>query len=176
MAGRSTNGTRAAALDYDLNRRTRLSGEIHANQPTSTSASTTCGSQGFGHAGGRTSEVFDQSGLNKSVRGNRAASASWRHSAGDDHDLSVSLSRERPTSAARPSSRDRPASRPRRTCSRISAAQQPDLTDLQGRLRRPLADDAKLKAGYDLRIDDNSYDNVGLSGNRGGERRAATRR
>ena len=38
------------------------------------------------------------------------------------------------------------------------------LTDLRTDLRRPVGDDAKLKVGYELRIDENTYDAIALRG------------
>jgi len=42
-----------------------------------------------------------------------------------------------------------------------------DLTQLKADYTRPMPAQGKLKAGYDLRVDDNRYDNVGLRGVRG---------
>ncbi|MGZ6038127.1 MAG: TonB-dependent receptor domain-containing protein [Phenylobacterium sp.] len=150
-------------LDYDLNKKDRVSAEAHANQ-NEFDLHTLDNLRGFGPGGG-TNEVFDQAGLSKSGRDNRGAQASWRHTTSYDDEVSASANHE--TTYERFDTE---------FAAQISQPPAPDLfqdirahtvltlTDLRADMRRPLGDDAKLKAGYDLRIDDNSYDNVALRG------------
>jgi outer membrane receptor protein involved in Fe transport len=152
-----------AGVDYDLSKTDRLSAELHANQSA-------YGVRALEHlqgvdSGGDLNEVFDQSGFNKSVRDNRGAQASWRRTKDFDNEISVSASHgttyERNESSF---------------TGMNSVPEEPDLfqdfrahnilnlTDLRADLKRPMPDDGKLKVGYDLRIDDNSYDNTALRG------------
>ncbi len=150
-------------LDYDLNKKDRLSAEVHANQ-TELALVTLTDLKGLAPSG-LTSEVFDQSGLNKSVRGNLGANAGWRHTTGYDDELSASASHETTFERGETEFTAVESEPPEPNLFQdIRGHNRLDLTDLRTDLRRPLPDDAKLKAGYELRIDDNSYDSVAERG------------
>ena len=150
-------------LDYDLNKKDRVSAEIHANQ-TVLDFHTLDDLQGFA-PGGALNEVFGQSGLNKGVRDNLGVNAGWRHTSSFDDELSASASHE--INYERNETEFTAVT---------SEPPEPDLfqdirghnalalTDLRADLRRPAPDDSKLKAGVELRIDDQSYDDVATRG------------
>jgi outer membrane receptor protein involved in Fe transport len=152
-----------AGADYDPNKKDRISGEVHANQ-SELDFHTLDHLRGFDPTGAQ-NEVFDQTGLSKSVRDNLGGQASWRHSTSYDDEVSASASHETTYErgetefeglTAAPVASD--------LFQDIRAHNQLTLTDLRTDLRRPLGEDAKLKAGYELRIDDNSYDSNALRG------------
>jgi len=150
-------------IDYDLNKKDRLSAEVHANQ-TELAFETLNDLKGFTPAGAL-DEIFDQTGINKSVRDNLGVNAGWRHTTSYDDELSASASHE--------------TTYERGLTAFTAAESEPvepnlfqdlrghntlTLTDLRTDLRRPVGDDAKLKAGYELRIDENTYDAIALRG------------
>jgi outer membrane receptor for ferrienterochelin and colicin len=157
--------------DYDLSKTDRLTAELHANQ-TARSDHAVEHLQGSG-SGDDLNEIFDQSASSKSVRDNRGAQASWRRVKDFDSEVSASVSHE--TTYERNEIGFTGVT---------SVPEEPDvfqdirshnilnLTDLRVDLKRPMFGEGKLKAGYDLRIDDNSYDNVAARGVSAAHRRA----
>ena len=152
-----------AGADYDLGKTDRLSAEIHAYQ-NDRGMFNRNRVQGFGPSGALNA-LIEQDGPNRALRQATGGSASWRRTEDFDNDLSASLSHETTyergdiaidavTSlpAAPPSFQDV------RTHNILA------LSDLRGDLRRALPGDAKLRAGVELRIDDNSYDAVDVRG------------
>ncbi len=152
-----------AGLDYDANKTDRLSAEAHANQ-TFLNFFNSEHLKGFDPTGAE-NEIFDQSGVIKQVRDNRGAQLSWRRTPALDDELSVSGSHE--TTYER-NERDFTSA----TSLPVELDDFQDirnhniltLTDLRVDYKHPLPDDAKLKVGYDLRIDDDSYDSVAERG------------
>ncbi|HLZ77006.1 TonB-dependent receptor domain-containing protein [Phenylobacterium sp.] len=150
-------------LDYDLNKKDRLSAEIHANQ-TELALVNLTDLEGLDPKG-LVNEKFDQSGLNKSVRDNLGANASWRHTTSYDDELSASASHETTFERGETEFTAVESEPPEPDLFQdIRGHNRLDLTDLRADMRRPLPGDAKLKAGYELRIDDNSYDSVAERG------------
>ncbi|MBS0363516.1 MAG: TonB-dependent receptor [Proteobacteria bacterium] len=149
--------------DYDLSKTDRISVEAHANQ-SEQDFSTITHLRGF-DPGGTLNEVFDQTGVLRRGRENDGAQASWRRVHGVDDELSVSASHE--TNYERNETGfDATTSLPTTTenFQDIRSHNILTLTDIRSDLKRPMPGDGRLKAGYDLRIDDNSYDNVATRG------------
>ncbi|HEY3947447.1 TonB-dependent receptor domain-containing protein [Phenylobacterium sp.] len=150
-------------LDYDLNKTDRVSGEVHANQ-TDLDFHNLIHLRGFDPTGAL-DQAFDQSGLLKQVRDNRGTQASWRRIKGVDDDVSLSASHET-TYERNETAFDGITSLPAApdNFQDIRGHNILALSDLRADLRRPMPNDGRLKVGYDLRIDDNSYDNVAARG------------
>jgi hypothetical protein len=152
------------SADYDIDSATRLSGEARFTRFDIDIA----GRQHFEvrDAAGAPTLVFDTPQRFTFARENGAVQGTVRHKfAGDDHELVVNLSRERTNE------------QPEQALTQILALPAApniftdlhtvntlDLTQLKADYTRPMPAQAKLKAGYDLRIDDNRYDNVGVRG------------
>lgn len=152
------------SADYDIDDKTRLSGELryfHFGVEVD-------GPQAFvgldpsGAIVGRFDQRFDI-GISHDTG---AAQATLTHKfAGDDHQLVVNVSRER-TDEGRTDDFTQvttlPASPDVFTDQRSKSVL--TLTEAKADYTRPMPDEAKLKAGYDLRVDQNDYNNVGLRG------------
>jgi outer membrane receptor protein involved in Fe transport len=162
--GRQNQWSVRTGADYDVDDKTRLSGELRyfhfgvegVNPEPFT---------GFGPTGALTTAFEQHVGFNLD-HGTAAAQATVRHKfAGQDHELVVNVSRER-TDEDRNFQIDQVTTLPvastfftdLRTKSTLT------FTELKADYTRPLSDEAKLKTGYDLRIDENDYDNAGLRG------------
>lgn len=152
------------SADYDLDDATRLSGELrHFN----------FGVDVTNHApfvgldpSGATIAAFDQRQRFRIDHDTDAAQATVRHTfAGDDHVLTVNVSRERTGETVHPQL-EQVTTLPVLPDLFTDLRSKNTLTLTEGKAdyTRPLPDEAKLKAGYDLRIDENAYDNVGLRG------------
>jgi outer membrane receptor protein involved in Fe transport len=152
------------SADYDLDDATRLSGELrHFN----------FGVDVTNHApfvgldpSGATITAFDQRQRFRIDHDTDAAQATVRHTfAGDDHVLTVNVSRERTGETVHPQL-EQVTTLPVLPDLFTDLRSKNTLTLTEGKAdyTRPLPDEAKLKAGYDLRIDENAYDNVGLRG------------
>ncbi|THD58771.1 MAG: TonB-dependent receptor, partial [Phenylobacterium sp.] len=150
-------------LDYDITAKDRLSAEVHANQ-TDVDFHTGQHLKGFDHTGAL-NEIFEQPGTVQQVRDNRGAQASWRRSYGVEDDVSVNASHET-TYERNETAFTAITSLPVLPDSFFDIRSHNTLTlsDVRADYRHPMADGSRLKAGYDLRIDDNAYDNVALSG------------
>ncbi|THD60744.1 TonB-dependent receptor [Phenylobacterium sp.] len=151
------------SVDYDITAKDRLSAELRANQ-TDLGLNTLEHLKGF-DPNGDLNEVFDQSGFNKSVRDNSGVQVGWRRTFAYQDEVSVNASRERTFErneteftavTSEPPSPD--------LFQDILSHNSLTLTDIRADYNRPMPDEARLKTGYDLRIDNNSYDNVGLRG------------
>ena len=152
------------SADYDLDDKTRLSGELryfHFGVDVN-------GPQDFVGTGptGATVSLFNQRFDADISHGTGAAQVTLRRQfAGDDHDLVINLSRER-TNEDRTFGFDQvttlPPSPDLFTQQRSKSAL--TLTEAKADYTRPMPDEAKLKAGYDLRIDQNNYDDIGFRG------------
>jgi outer membrane receptor protein involved in Fe transport len=151
------------ALDYDLTDKTRLSGEVRYNH-FDFSATVTQPFLGLGPTG-VPNLAFDQTTPFSQARGNTAAQASVRHKFGDDHELVVNISKER-TDETREQAVQQTTSVPVAPdfFSDLHSVNSFTITEAKADYTRPMDGEAKLKAGYDLRIDQNSYDNVGFLG------------
>lgn len=152
-----------AGLDFDATKLDRLSAELHANQ-TEQNYPTLQHLKGFNGAGALNT-IFDQTGLFKQVRDNLGGQASWRRVYGIDHEISASASHET-TYERNENAFDGVTSLPvaPESFQDIRSHNNLTLTDLRADLKRPMANEGRLKAGYDVRIDDNSYDNVAVRG------------
>ena len=152
-----------AGVDYDANKTDRLSAEAHANQ-TFLNFFNTEHLRGFNSEGAE-NEVFDQTGQIKQVRDNRGGQLSWRRSAGLDDEISLSGSHET-TYERNENDFTNVTSLPAEPndFQDIRNHNILALTDLRVDYKHPLAGDAKLKLGYELRVDDDSYDSVAERG------------
>jgi outer membrane cobalamin receptor len=162
--GRLAAWNARVGIDYDLDAATRLSGELshydfifHPNDL-----------QHFEQSGptGALTEVLDHFGEVRSDRATTAGQLGLRRKfAGDDHMLTVDLTRERSIEL-----------RDSRYTNVISLPAAPDdfrlsarhnvltETELKADYSRPMPAEAKLKLGYDLRREDNRYDSAGVRG------------
>jgi len=150
-------------LDYDFSKTDRVSAEVHAYQ-NDVDFFTRNQVEGFGPTGAP-DEVIEQDGPNKTLRQAMGATASWRRTKDPDNDLSVSASHETTyergeiqIDAVTTLPPAPPAFQDLRVHNILT------LTDLRGDLRRSMPGDAKFKAGVELRIDDNTYNNLDLRG------------
>ncbi|HEX3886972.1 MAG TPA: TonB-dependent receptor, partial [Phenylobacterium sp.] len=152
-----------AGADYDLNKTDRLSADVHFNQFLQ-NFDTQEHLKGFDPTGAL-NEVFDQTGFLKQGRDNLGVQATWRRIHGVDDDVSVSASHElnyERNETEFDSLTSLPAAP--ENVQDIRGHNNLALTDVRVDLKRPMANDGQLKAGYDLRYDDQSYDNVALRG------------
>lgn len=156
------NGARVS-VDYDVDPKTRLSGELrhfHFDVDAHNHVPVT----GFGPTGAITA-AFDER-LDLNLRHDTdAAQLSARHKFGEGHELVVNASRER-TTEDRASQFGQVTSVPvlPDIFTDLKSAQTLTLSQIKADYTRPLSGEAKLKTGYDLRIDENDYDNVGRRG------------
>jgi outer membrane receptor protein involved in Fe transport len=153
-----------ASLDYDAGPKTRISGDVrfsHLDLDQAPDARF----QGEDPTGALV-QAFDNSGRLKLGLGDGEAQATLRQTfGGDDHTLTVNLARER-IDDVRDQSFDLVASLPASPAifTDLQTRNVADRSELKADYARPMPAQGKLKAGYDLRIDDNRYDNQGLSG------------
>jgi len=159
--GRILNGR--AAVDYDLDDRTRLSGELRANRMEirNRSYEREAGQDGSGAV----IRLYDRTGRVDFTRENRAASASLRRKFADDGELTVSLRLDR-TDLGNRNRADQairlPAAGAFSEDIRIGSRQ--DETELKADYVRTFAGGAKLKAGAELNLQDYTGDFLGLRG------------
>lgn len=151
------------SIDYDVTAKDRLSAEVRANQ-TDLDFHTLQHLMGFDPTGAL-NEVFDQTGLNKSVRDNSGAQLGWVRTFGIEDNLSVTASRER-TFERNETDFTAVTSEPVEPdlFQDIRAHNILTLSEIKADYNRPMDGESRLKLGYDLRQDDNSYDNVGQVG------------
>lgn len=160
--GKILNGSGSA--DYDLDDRNRLSAQLSV-------FSMRIRSDAYDHYEGRDAaddlvSAYDQLGRFDLGIDVWNGQASWRRKfSGDGHELTVSLSEERDLTHQRSPdvlSVHRPAA-PDVYEDNIDRSTS-DETDLKADYTRPLPHAAKLKAGYELDIEDDDYDNFGARG------------
>jgi len=153
-----------ASIDYDLDPRTRLSGDARFSHFDA--------DQGPFSAfqaedpGGVAIQAFSDGGHFTWGVGDRQAQATLRRTFGaDDHTLTASLSRERIDDVRDQAFSLIPALPPGATVfSDLATRNVQAQSELKADYVRPMPAAGKLKAGYDLRVDDNRYDNRGLIG------------
>ncbi|HLZ77005.1 TonB-dependent receptor domain-containing protein [Phenylobacterium sp.] len=153
-----------ASADYDLDAHTRIGGDIRFSH-----IDIDQGPEAIFQAQDPTGAViqaFNEPGHIIFGLGDGAVQANFRRSfGGDDHTLTVNLSREH-IDDVRTESFDRIATAP--TASEVftslATRNAQNQSELKADYVRPMPADGKLKAGYDLRLDDNRYDNEGLIG------------
>lgn len=157
-----------AGVDYDLDKQTRLSAEARYNDMSYKSKS---GSDYDGRTpSGAPSVRYQRVGDGEMKRSVAGLSGDLRRKlSGDDHELTVRASVER--------TRDRQITASdgfnqlpvvSNYAERVRIGDELVQTRLKAEYKRPLADGAKLVAGYELQIDDNNYDNFGARGPTGG--------
>jgi len=153
-----------AGVDYDLDAATRFSGELRHND-FKTSFDSNQALRAVDAAGAPVQSV-DQLGHASNDRASTTGQLGFRRKfSGEDHTFTANLSREQTdergdehdtTFSALPARPDLfRAIRGRNTLT---------LTELKADYSRPMPAEGRLKAGYDLKIDDNDYDNLGLKG------------
>jgi outer membrane receptor protein involved in Fe transport len=152
-----------AGVDYDLDAKTRLGGELRRNMVT------------FDTASNEPLLVIDEDGapvrsLRQEIvtRQNRvvtAGSAGFRRSFGDDHELTANLSRET-NRLEQDDRRTNVFTVPAGPDAYEDILQRTDLGQTEAKVdySRPLPAEAKLKLGWDLRLTDNRYDVASLHG------------
>ena len=153
-----------AGVDYDLDKKTRLSAETRYNDMTYRSKS---GSDYDGRApSGAPLVRYQRRGDGEMKRSVAGLSGDLRHKlSGDDHEFTVHASLER--------TRDRQTTVSdgfnqlpivSNYAERVRIGDELVQTRLKAEYKRPLPGGAKLVAGYELQIDDNDYDNFGARG------------
>ena len=151
------------AVDYDPDAKTHWSAELRGTGIGFTSRTSSLFS---GEAPGGAPLSFDREGSADLTRNDIAASGSWRRKfAGDEHDLTVSLTQSRTTSDT--DRRDTVASNSiliPSVAEEIRAESTEDISHVKVDYNRPLAGGAKLKLGYELQVDLDDYDNSGQRG------------
>ncbi|ADG11206.1 TonB-dependent receptor [Caulobacter segnis] len=157
-----------AGVDYDLDKKTRLSAEARYNDMTYKSKS---GSDYDGRTpSGAPSVRYQRRGDGEMKRSVAGLSSDLRRKlSGDDHEFTVRASlertRDRQTTASDGFNQLPVASN---YAERVRIGDELVQTRLKAEYKRPLPDGAKLVAGYELQIDDNDYDNFGARGPIGG--------
>ncbi|MCR5877952.1 TonB-dependent receptor domain-containing protein [Phenylobacterium sp. J367] len=165
--GRIYNGRLSA--DYDVTAADRLSGELRFIDMKPSVAT-------YEHyeaqdASGALTRVFDRTGEQDFQRRNGEISGTWRRKLeGQDHELVVNGSLERTDltgdrDQALVTSLPEP---PLQARERFSQDTRLDQVELKVDYTRPMPDEAKLKAGYVLQIDENDYLNTAARGLAGG--------
>jgi outer membrane receptor protein involved in Fe transport len=149
-------------VDYDIDAKSRLSGELRINHVDFRDRSY----ERFDEtADGVVTRAYDRIGQNDQARTSVTGTLRFRHTFAADHTLDIDVSRElqdgyntrvydvfaRVPDAPDPFERIRFDARWWKTTGKVEYA-------------RPLPDKAKLKLGYSLDADDNDYDNTGVRG------------
>jgi len=164
--GQSRNAR--AGVDYDLDKKTRLSAEARYNDMTNKSKS---GSDYDGRdVGGAPSVRYQRRGDGEMKRSVAGLSGDLRRKlSGGDHEFTVHASLER-TRDRRTTVSDGFNQLPvvSNYAERVRIGDELVQTRLKAEYKRPLPGGAKLVAGYELQIDDNDYDNFGARGPNGG--------
>ena len=151
------------SADYDLSAVTRLSAELRFSDSDSKGRT-------FDHyrnfsAAGLLAGMSDRIGQTTGERSDLDASLGWRRKFGDGHELVLDLSSDREldertrdyvTLARLPAGSD--------LFEHFNARTEERETRLRADYTRPMGGEATLKTGYDLRIEKNLYDNLGLRG------------
>ncbi|HEX3886973.1 MAG TPA: TonB-dependent receptor [Phenylobacterium sp.] len=152
-----------ASIDYDLDPKTRISGDARFSH-TDADQAPLAQFQAQDPTGALI-QAFDEPEHLTWGLGDREVQATLRRTFGDDHTLTVNISREH-LDDVRDQTFDRvsttPAAPP--VFTDLKTQNSSNLSELKADYVRPMLADGKLKAGYDLRIDDNRYDNRGLVG------------
>ncbi|MGZ5986783.1 MAG: TonB-dependent receptor domain-containing protein [Caulobacteraceae bacterium] len=154
-----------AAFDYDPDSKTRISGELRGTG-IRVDAHDVTSFTGVA-PGGLLPEAFTRSGKTRLKRDNGAINGSWRRKLGGDpdHELVVDLTQERTTNDTHRA--DLLVSTGPGLPSRaedIETDTTADQSHVKVDYTRPFANNAKLKAGYELEYDRNDFDNFGLTG------------
>ncbi len=153
-----------AGFDYDPDSKTRISGEVRG---TAIHADAGDRSDFAGVAPGSLAAIgFDRSGKVKLDRDNLAANASWRRKLGSDpeHEVVVDATQERNSDRV---DRDDGLSGRGGLLSRAESFRNhtdADQSHLKIDYTQPFADNAKLKAGYELEYDRTAFNNFGETG------------
>ena len=151
------------AVDYDLDAKTRLSADLRG---TGIDVKQSDSGQFSGQGPGGVAEGFTRNGVTTLTRDDIAASATWRRKfAGDEHDLTASFAQNRTTNDT--DRRDTLVGTGPLTPSvseHFIAESTLDVSHLKVDYNRPLAGGAKLKAGYELQVDQDDMDNAGSRG------------
>ncbi len=152
-----------AAVDYDPDAKTRLSADLRG---TGIDVKQRDAGVFAGQGPGGVAEGFSRSGVTTLTRSDIAASGTWRRKfAGDEHDLTASLSQGRTTNDTERRDTLISTNLVLPTLSEeIRAESTQDVSHLKVDYNRPLSGGAKLKAGYELQVDLDDFDNSGLRG------------
>ncbi len=153
-----------ASADYDLDAQTRIGADIRFSH-----IDIDQGPEAIFQAqdpSGVITQAFDEPGRLNFGLGDGAVQANFRHSfGGDDHTLTVNLSREH-IDDVRNQAFNQIATVPAGPAvfTDLATRNAQNQSELKVDYVRPMPAQGKLKAGYDLRLDDNRYDNEGLIG------------
>jgi outer membrane receptor protein involved in Fe transport len=156
--------TLRAGADYDPDRASRLSAEVRYNNFTyHPDARTTLA---VTDPTGAVVEQFNLLGQIRSDRRDTSGSLSYRRKfSGDDHVLTANLNREHTDEANDFTSTSTflvPSGTP--DLFRSQAGRNGlDQTEFKTDYNRPMPREGRLKTGYDYRLEDNDYDNLGLT-------------
>jgi outer membrane receptor protein involved in Fe transport len=158
-----------AAVDYDPDAKTHWSAELRG---TGIGFKSRDSSLFSGAAPGGAPLSFDREGVTDLTRDDIAATGTWRRKfAGDEHDLTVSLTQSRTTNDT--DRHDTLASTnlilpgpllPASVAEEIRAESTQDVSHLKVDYDKPLSGGAKLKLGYELQVDLDDFDNTGRRG------------
>ena len=163
-AGWEYSGYGRGGLDYDPNPATRLSASIHYEAFESHGAPTTLT---LGQdAAGLPDQSLDRPGRFALSGDNGGAEASYKRTFGrDDHDLSLSLVVNRSSQDFNFGFTDLSTLPPLPTVFDFRRSRDAlILTDFKADYERPLPHEAKLKTGYELKIEDDHESNIAFIG------------
>ena len=157
-----------ASVDYDLDKRTRVSAEARYNDMRydSVSGSSFEGKTPAGVPNVRFQRLSDGA-MKRSVAG--LSGDVRRKLSGDDHEFTLNASIER-TRNSQGGLAETFSQLPIAPIALENVRTSDELvqTRLKAEYKRPLPHDAKLVAGYELQLNENDYDNYGARGPKGG--------
>lgn len=153
-------GIGRAAFDYDPDSKTRISGELRG---TGIHADADVATDFLGQGAGGTPIAFSRGGPVTLDQLNLSANGSWRRKFGSepDHELVVDLTQDRNSQTQK---RRETVTGFGARSERITNDNDTDQSHVKVDYTRPFADNAKLKAGYELEYDRSDFDNTGFTG------------
>ena len=149
-----------AALDYDPDSKTRISGELRG---TGVHADAVMATDFLGQSASGAPIAFKRGGPVTLDQANLSANASWRRKFGSepDHELVVDLTQDR---NAQSQKRSETVTGVGARSERITNDVDTDQSHVKMDYTRPFENNAKLKTGYELEYDRSDFDNTGATG------------